>query len=191
MTASPIFRRLAALGILLGLLWMAWAAVLGPIFGGLAQDSAGIVRSRQILADYDRLNAELPELEQRLKQIRANDADANGFLTGTNPAIIAAKLQGDVQQIAAAADVALRSSQTLPPAKLGDFQRIGLELELGATPAGLQRLLHRIETATPALFVRKLSVRLPEDGTAPKAPDGQPQLTVRLELCGYEWGKAS
>jgi general secretion pathway protein M len=191
MTISPLTRRLAALAILLGLIWLAWAGIVGPVFDGIAQDGASIAQSRQILADYERLNAELPSLEQRLSQIRASGADTAGFLDGPNAAMIAAKLQGDVQQIATAAEVALRSSQTLPPAKEGSFRRIGLQLELGATPAGLQRLLHRIETATPALFVQHLSIRLPEDGTATSAPDGQPQLTIRLELCGYQREKAS
>ena len=191
MRVSPLTRRLAALAILLGLIWFAWAGIAGPVLDGIAQDSASIAQSRQILADYDRLNAQLPSLEQRLNQIRASGADTTGFLDGPNPAMIAAKLQGDVQQIANAAEVALRSSQTLPPAKEGSFRRIGLQLELGATPAGLQRLLYRIETATPALFVQHLSIRLPEDGTATSAPDGQPQLTIRLELCGYQREKAS
>jgi general secretion pathway protein M len=191
MTISPLTRRLAALAILLGLIWLAWAGIVGPVFDGIAQDGASIAQSRQILADYERLNAELPSLEQRLSQIRASGADTAGFLDGPNAAMIAAKLQGDVQQIATAAEVALRSSQTLPPAKEGSFRRIGLQLELGATPAGLQRLLYRIETARPALFVQHLSIRLPEDGTATSALDGQPQLTIRLELCGYQREKAS
>jgi hypothetical protein len=191
MTFSPNMRRLAALAILLGLVWFVWSYLAAPLLGTIARDDASIRQSRQILADYDRLNADLPNLEQRLTQIRASGADTTGFLDGANPAIIAARLQGDVQQIAAAAMVALRSSQTLPPSKDGNFRRIGLQLELGATPAGLQRLLHRIETATPALFIQKLSIRLPEDGTAPSAPDGQPQLTVRLELCGYQREKTA
>jgi general secretion pathway protein M len=179
-------RRLAALAILLGLIWLGWTIVVGPVLDNIAQDSTSIAQSRQTLVEYEKLKSELPSLEQRLKEIRASGADTSGFLDGPNPAMIAAKLQGDVQQIAAAAEVALRSSQTLPPAKEGRFRRVGLQLELGATPAGLQRLLHNIETATPALFVQKLSIRLPEDGTAPSAPDGQPQLTIRLELCGYQ-----
>ena len=191
MTVSPMSRRLAALAILLGLISFVWVYLATPVLDSIARDGASIAQSRQILADYDRLNTEFPSLQQRLGQIKESGADTAGFLDGANPALIAARLQGDVQQIASAAMVALRSSQTLPPAKEGNFRRIGLQLELGATPAGLQRLLHLIETGTPALFVQKLSIRLPEDGTAPSAPDGQPQLTIRLELCGYQREKAS
>ena len=191
MTVSPAVRRFAALAILFGLIWLGWTGILAPLLDSIERDGSSIARSEQTLLDYDRMKAELPALEQRLSRIQANSAGTTGFLDGPNPAMIAAKLQGDVQQIASAADVALRSSQTLPPAKEAGFRRIGLQLELGATPAGLQRLLHRIETATPALFVQKLSIRLPEDGTAPSAADGQPQLTIRLEICGYQRGAAS
>lgn len=186
MTVSPLFRRFGALAILFSLVWLAWSGLAEPILAGIAQDGRSIVQSRQILADYAQFEAELPSLEQHLAELRASGAETAGFLEGPNPAIIAARLQGDVQQIAAASDIALRSSQTVTPVKEGSFQRIGLALELAATPAGLQHLLHRIETATPALFIRKLSIHLPEDGTAPMALDGQPLLTIRLELCGYQ-----
>jgi general secretion pathway protein M len=184
---SPLMRRLAALAILVALAWLGWSVIAEPVLDGMSRDSATIAHARRSLADYDQLGAELPGLEQRLGRIRAGGADTAGFIDGTaNPAIVAAKLQGDVQRIAAAAAVALRSSQTLPPVKEGSFRRIGLQLDLGATPAALQRLLYQIETATPYLFIQKLSIHLPEDGTAPAAPDGQPQLTIRLEVCGYQ-----
>jgi general secretion pathway protein M len=187
MTVGPGLRRLAAVAILLGLIWLLWGGIAAPVMDAITADGAGIAHAQHTLAEFRRLEAELPGLEQRLDQLRASGAGAQAFLdTSSNPAITAAKLQSDVQRIANTAAIALRSSQTVPPAKEGGFRRIGLQLELGATPAALQRLLHAIETATPALFVQKLSIHLPEDGTAPAAADGQPQLTVRLELCGYQ-----
>jgi Type II secretion system (T2SS), protein M subtype b len=159
---------------------------LAPLVLSIERDNASIAQSARLLDDYDRLQAELPTLEKRLKEIHTSNIGTTGFLEGATPALVAAKLQADVQQIANAAQVAVRSSQTVPPAKEAGLRRIGLQLELGATPAGLQQLLHRIGMSTPALFVERLTVRLPEDGTVLAAPDGQPQLTVHLELCGYQ-----
>jgi hypothetical protein len=186
MSVSPVMQRLAAVTLLLALLGLAWSTILGPIIDGIATDRESIDGSRQLLARYDRLAAELPTFEKQLAEIRASET-AKGFLEGTGAAMLAAKLQGDVQRIAAGAGVALRSSQTLAPQESQDppgFTRIGLKLELGAPAAGLQRLLHGIETATPALFVDKLSVRVPESGATETDADGQPVMTIRVELSG-------
>jgi len=184
LAAAP--RRLIAVALLLGLMWAGWTAVFAPLAESISRDSASIAQSEQLLAEYDRLETQLPVLEQRLKEIHAGNIGMVGFLDGATEALVAAKLQADVQQITTATQVVVRSSQTMPMAKEAGFRRIGLQLELGATPAGLQRLLHQIETTTPVLFVERLAIKLPEDGTVLPAQDGQPQLTIRLELCGYQ-----
>jgi general secretion pathway protein M len=185
-TVSPVIRRLVALAILFALLWVAAAWVMAPVLRTIADDDARIARSRSILADFDRLEAALPSFEQRLSEARDAAPAPASFLAAQTPALAAATLQDEFRPIAAAASVATRSSQTLPPAMEDGFRRIGLTLELGATPEALQHLLYRIETAMPALFVRKLAIRLPEDGTAARAEEGQPLLTVHLELCAYQ-----
>jgi Type II secretion system (T2SS), protein M subtype b len=186
MTVSPLVRRLAALAILFALLWGASAWIVWPVIQTIAGDGARIARSRSILADFDRLEAGLPAFEQRLAEARNAAPVPAAFLEAQTPALAAATLQDEFRPIAAAASVVIRSSQTVPPAMEDGFRRIGLTLELGTTPEALQHLLYRIETATPALFIRKLAVRLPEDGTVVRAADGQPQLTVHIELCAYQ-----
>lgn len=186
MTVSPLVRRLAALAILIALVWVSAAWVMWPAIQAIADDGARIAQSRLILAEFDRLEAELPSFEQRLSEVQAASPANTSFLEAQTPALAAATLQDEFRPIAAAASVVIRSSQTLAPVVEDGFRRIGLTLELGATPDALKQLLYRIETATPALFIRKLAIRLPEDGTAPLATDGQPQLTMRLELCAYQ-----
>jgi general secretion pathway protein M len=185
-TVSPLVRRLAALAILFALVWVAATWVVQPVVETIARDGARIAQSRSILADFDRLEAALPDFEQRLGEARSAAPAQTTFLEEQTPTLATARLQDEFRPIAAAVSVVVRSSQTLPPAMEDGFRRIGLTLELSATPDALRQLLYLIETATPALFIRKLAIRLPEDGTAPRATNGQPQLTVRLELCAYQ-----
>ena len=185
MTFSPMISRLTAVALLVATLWMVWLALIAPLLDGLERDRESIAHSRQLAARYAQSAALLPKLQQRLEALRAARAGQRSFLEGTNPALMTAALQASTQQLAKTADVGLRSSRTLPAAKDGDFEQIGLDLELTASAAGLQHLLYDLETAEPVIFVQKLSVRVPENGAATMAADGQPALAVSLRVFSY------
>ncbi len=185
MTLSPLVSRIAALALLLLVSWLIWTVFAAPLIGGLAEDRQSIARSEQLLARYDQVEAMVPELQQRLKTLRADQAGMDAFIQGANPALMTAKLQASAQQITAAADVQLRSSRTLPLAAEGNFSRLGLELELTASAGGLQHLLYDLESAKPMIFVDRLSISVPEGGTTAKAPDGQSALNISIRVLSY------
>lgn len=184
-------QRGIAVALALGAILFIWAVGVVPVFTKIAADRAAIGQAQLMLARASVVDETLPVLEKRLATARRVGALDPGFLMGTNPEIVAAQLQDTVRQIAGAAGVSLRSSQTLDPTPEAGFLRIGLTLELGASAAGLERVLYQLETAQPRLFVDQFSVRLPEDGSAPIGPDGQPQFTVRLTVSGYQRGTGS
>jgi hypothetical protein len=174
-----------AIALLVAAIAAIWGGVVAPVLARLDLDRTTIAQDRRLSARYEQLGAELPRLEQQIKKLQSPGGEPTGFLEGGSPAMLAAKLQSNIQKIVADAGLSLRNSRTLPLAKEQDFNRVALQIELEISATGLQKLLHGIEASKPALFIQKLTVRAPENGAATFGSDGQPTQTVTLEIAGY------
>jgi hypothetical protein len=190
MIRTPLIRRIVALGLLGFLIFATWSWLPGPALDAIAESRAHIAGTRALLQRYDALAMEAPVLEHRLQELRGRAA-ATGFLVGPSVVLAAAKLQTELQQLAATSGIAFRTSETLPPKSEASYTRVGLEVEFGATPETLSRLIHGIESANPALLIDHLTIHAPETS----GPGGMPlldqPLTVRLSLYGYVRGTPS
>lgn len=177
-------RRVVALGLLLAVLWTTWATLASPMLDGLATDRREIGRSLQLLAHYNRLAESAPELELRRSGL-LSEPDNKGFLQGTDPSLVAAEMQVTAGRLAASSGATIQSSRTLPGNEEEGFWKGEVLLELQATPGQLRQLLHEILTNQPVIFVEKLGIHVPEDGTAPLSADEQPLANVQLQLASY------
>lgn len=184
MTAAPSIQRLAAVGLLLAVIWIAIGGAIAPAAEGFIDDRQSIERSEELIGRYRQLAAQMPAIEQQLAALRQGTA-ARGFITAASASLASAKLQGEVQQLVAGAGVTLTSSQTMPVRDQDGFRLISLQFEFQTDAAGLVRLLHRIETATPVLFVDALSIRVPETGQPLRIQSGQPAVAAHMKVFGY------
>ncbi len=184
MSLSAPIRRIVALGLLLAVLWAAWAMLASPLLDNLAADREDVGRSSRLLAHYSLLAKSAPYLEQQRSTLLLR-ADDKGFLQGADPSLVAAEMQAMTGRLAASSGAVIQSSRTLPGSKDEGFWKGEVLLELQASAGQLKQLLYTILANQPVIFVEKLSIHAAEDGTAPLSADEQPLANVQLQLASY------
>ncbi len=169
---SPALSRLAALGLLLGLLAALGFGAVGPVLGTLGGLDARIAEQK----------AQLARFRDRLAQgrVRARIAVADrALLAAESPALAAAELRDILDRAVAAAGAELRSVTVEPSRPLAPGAAwVPLTVRLVSDMAGLETLLYRLETGEPYLVVEALDLRRARRGTGPDA------LAIRLEIAG-------
>lgn len=184
MTLARPVSRLLAVALLFAACWILSTMVLVPLIQHVAGERQEVANSWSLLTRYRQLEASLPALQRRRDELGAVDSSRT-FLKGTSPALMTAELQSNAQRLASSAGVTMRSSRTLPLTSEEGYDRVGVELDISASTAALNLLLHAIETSEPAIFVDRLAVQVPESGVGAKSVDGQPSLSVSIRLNSY------
>ena len=184
MSLSAPIRRIVAVGLLLAVLWTAWAALVSPLLDRLAADRRDIGRSSRLLAHYSLLANSALDLKQQRSTLLSRPDDG-GFLQGADPSLVAAEMQAMAGRLAASSGAVIQSSRTLPGSEDEGFWKGEVLLELQASAGQLRRLLHTILANQPVILVEKLSIHAAEDGTAPLSADEQPLANVQLQLASY------
>lgn len=157
--------------------WIAW--------GWLAREALG----ERIAAQ----TSQLGHLDERLAALEAQAGDGEGggtgpsvYFPGGTPAIAAATVQRTVDRIIDAAGGRIIESQLLPVAEADeDGHRIDLRTSFEANIEGLQAALFEIETNTPMMLVRSLSVRSFVSVGRNDADEEDPLLQISLVVAGF------
>ncbi len=148
-----------------------------------------IVRNRQLaelaptreatLEARRRLIAQRPRLTEELNQAaRGFEEQAARLLSGPTPPLAASELQKLVKEVAAAANVDVRSERVLPPADRAGLLEVPIELTVAGSIREITTLLHQIEHTARLLTVRDIKVRV--------VAVGQPrELLASLTVAGY------
>lgn len=184
MTLARPISRLLAVALLFATFWILSTMVLAPLIRRVIEERQEAANNWSLLARYRQLEASLPTLQRRRDELSAS-AGSRIFLQGTSPALMTAELQSTAQRLVSSAGVTLRSNRTMPLSSEGGYDRVGVELDIAASTAGLNALLYAIEMAEPAVFVERLTVQVPESGAGAKTADGQPQLSIGMRLHSY------
>lgn len=127
---------------------------------------------RQVVAQRPRLTEELTEAT------RAFTEQAARLLTGPTPPLAASELQKLVEEVAAAANVDVRSERILPTADMAGLQEVPIELTVGGSIRETMALLYRIEHTPRLLTVRDVKIRAVAIGQ-------QRDLLTTLIVAGY------
>jgi hypothetical protein len=169
----PVGRsgRVLALAVLGAGLLMLWLAIGAPLTDWYAERADRLAEQRQLVAHMRELAATLPDLA---RQARGVAPGAGGSETD---ALVAARLQQHLMQLAADAGTGIATAEALPPEQAGGIERIRLRLTLQTAQPALLKLLGAIETDVPPLLIDDLQVG------AGEAPDtGWPSLQVRFSV---------
>ena len=123
--------------------------------------------------------------------MRQPQAASEGFLQGTNEALVAAQIQNRVKALSEAARGELKSTQVLPAQDEGKYRRITIRVQLTLDLPAAQSLIYGVETASPLLFLDNLDMRAHiaerrRDRSAPGSDDGM--LDLRFDVYGYVRG---
>ena len=151
--------QLAAAGLLLLVIALAYVAVVSPLLG-LYHDRSGHLADRQAYLDHALATVDgLPALRNAAAEAVRSPTGAGGtFLAGDNDAMAGASLQGLLQDMAAAAGTTLVSEEVLPAEQQGRFRRISLRITLTADWPVLMALLQSVETSPYQLLIDDLQL---------------------------------
>lgn len=174
---NPLVSRAAALALALGLpALLVFGAVL-PLQERLQTLDEEVVG---LEAQIARFQEQLTRAEPRT-EIEILD---NALLDGASEASAAAQLQdlADRTVSAAGSEVeSIRVEQTRPFQDGTDAVEVPITVELTADMPALQRLLHRVESGTPYLFVDRLAARAVRRGSDPEAAV---EVSLSLQISG-------
>src|SRR5713101_4723343 len=127
---------------------------------------------RRMIAQRPRLTHELASAQQGF------DAQAARLLPGPTPPLATSQLQKLVKEVAASANVEVRSERVLPPADLAGVQEVPLELTVAGNVRETTTLLYQIERTAQILTIKDVKIRV--------VAVGQPrELLTTLTVAGY------
>lgn len=179
------WSRVLAVALLLGLIGLAYLALVAPIAERLGRYDAQAQLARETLARYERLASHRAGLARWLERAAAERPFAGLLLAGASEAQAAAVLQERLKRVVAAAGARLISFETLPPGAARDGRRVGLRVLMTADTAALQKVLYGLESGLPAVLIDNLYVR----ARSAKAVAAGRHLDVRFEFAGYMAGE--
>jgi hypothetical protein len=170
LSLRPAFSRALALAVLLGLLLLAWLAIVSPLIGMATDRQSDIATLQERLASLRATIARIPELERRGLAAKAKLDAAGGMWIGASDAAIAASIQDQLRQAVTNSDGIVKSTSYLGAIADKDLQTIRIRLSADGTLDTLQQTLAAVETARPPMLVESMTVAGPAQFTADKPP---------------------
>lgn len=177
---SPTVSRLAAIGLLLGVLGVLVLGVIVPYVGAISTLGDEIEAERVAAGRFgavSQLKASSGEVERAGNQAAQSEA----YLKGETEALKTSALQGMLSELAQGMGVRVRSTRNLPVREKDDLRFIGVRMQFNAEVDQVRALLHGIEVAKPFLLIDGLQVQ-PLTYYTPQEQGGS--LEVRLDVYG-------
>jgi hypothetical protein len=178
---TPFLSRVLALAVLLGLLLLAWFAVVSPLIGLVTERQSDIETLQGRLANLHATIARIPELERRGRAAKARLDAAGSIWIGASDAAIAASLQDQLRQAVANGNGTVKSTSYLGSTPEKDLETIRIHLSADGTLDTLLQTLAAVETARPPLFVESMKIAAPAQFTA----DTPPILALDFEISAF------
>jgi general secretion pathway protein M len=175
---TPALNRALAVALLLGLLLLAWTAIVSPLIGMATDRQNDIETLQERLATLRATIARIPELERRALAAKAKLDAAGGIWIGASDAAIAASIQDQLRQAITNVNGIVKSTSYLGAIADKDLQTIRIRLSVDGTLDTLQQTLATVETARPPMFVDNMTVA----GPAQFTDDKQPILALDFEI---------
>lgn len=179
--------KLAALGLLLMVLALAYFAVVAPLLG-LGKEYRETVDDLRFRQQHLQKIADGKDaLTKRLEDIRALARKNEAFLPTSTAALAAADLQTRIKQAVSAAGGELSSTQVIPERNEENAVRVGVKIRMTGSTAVLRQVLHSFESGKPYLFIENLNIRpirMPRNPRE-KNPTVEDRLSVDFDVIGY------
>jgi hypothetical protein len=177
--------RALALGILAGVLAVAWLVIAMPILDAFADQRDAIAQSTQMLAAYQAEIAARPQIEAKFAVMNVTESSTGGLIQGRNAALAAANMQSLVKALVEREMGQLRSAQNLTPSSHDGIEKVAVQYDVSLPVSRLKDTSYRIETNAPYLFLDDVDIRMPESWQSEGAPNDPPPLEIRWTVSGY------
>jgi hypothetical protein len=158
--------------------------VVAPVYSHLADLKERIEQERMMVGRLGRLAGD--ESARQALETQTKAAKSAGlFIEGESESIRLAALQSNLSAIAAANGIKFRSARNLPSRDKYDLHLVGVQLQLVAPIAKLQKILLDIEQAKPTLFIDSMQIT-PLAYSRITDTDEPGQLDTRLDVYAVE-----
>lgn len=186
MTAFSSSRssRLAAIGLLVLVLFVVYSLTVGPLIASYARVNAGLTQSAELLEKYRRIASQKDALAAKLEALNFQQDDSGVYLPGDTDALAAARLQEIVNSTVVSGGGQLRSVQILPTKADGTFRKIGVRAQMTGTISAVARILYTFEAGDVFLFVENIDITN-RRARRRNGNETDPELLIRLDLSGY------
>jgi hypothetical protein len=183
-TMSPARSRLVAVGILLLLIATAIAAIAVPAVMLHRRYDTLIADMLDRLQRYRRVAAQQPQWQRVLDELRARDS-TRFTLKNQASNLAGAELQDMVRGAIESAGGKIITIQSAQPKEEGRFRQVGLNVQMFAPTAGVQKILYALETQAPYVFIDNLSIRATAFRGYRPNPGVEPELNVQMDVSSF------
>jgi hypothetical protein len=182
---KPEHSRALAIALLFGVVFLGLAVLLAPFLLLHSHYNAAIDAAQERLDRYRSISAQGPGLQKALDALREKQG-RRFFLKNTAANLAGAELQDLVRAAVENNAGRITTVQITTPRDDGRIRQIGVNLQLFATTANLQKILYALETQQPYMVVENLTVRPLNAfrGFRP-APGAEPEVSVLLDITGF------
>jgi general secretion pathway protein M len=183
MTLAPRTSKLLAVALLVGAVALGYELIFAPLMQLYASRQAQITllatRAGRIIAQ----SRDVPALKAELGGLAEQTGHVVPFWPGATDAVAAASLQERVKSLLQSEDTVIGSAEVLPPTVEGGVHKITLKVRFDGEIDQVERVVHAVETMSPALMVDHLTIRNSE-----VAQSSAPPLSVELQVSGLAIG---
>jgi len=189
MALKPRQSRALAIVLLVVAVALGLALLIAPWLAFHRHYDVAIDSMTDRLERYRRVAAQGPEYRKALDAVRAKDG-RRFFLKNTAPNLAGAELQDMVKAAIENNAGRLTTISITAPKDDGRFRVIGVNLQLFASTANLQKILYAVETQQPYLVVEtmRISPLNAFRGFKP-APGNEPEVNVLLDVVGFAYAE--
>ncbi|WP_284165974.1 type II secretion system protein GspM [Frigidibacter sp. SD6-1] len=154
------------------------AAVLGVLLPLSDWRAETATRLSQVRAELEHLNKSIAELQAEMTRLSAGIAESYRW-SAPQLGEASAMVQSRISDVARQVGVSLRQISPLPDRDIGSSGLLGFRIELEATVDNFVKFLIQVEQNSPALTVRRATVRRL---TRAEVVSSQPFLFVQIDL---------
>jgi general secretion pathway protein M len=185
---TPVQSKTLALVLLFAVLLAIYAGIVSPAISLYRANDATIGQLQQRVFHYLQLTQRAKQLEDKKKHLLSLQS-ANYYLSSNTESLAAAEIQALIKKLTERANGRLVSTQPLPTPRNGLFQEIKIQVRLQGSSETLQTVLYELETGTPSLLIRNLSIGQEFRTRTRRSVDAVQQaadaLNISFDLIGF------
>ncbi|MDP2827030.1 MAG: type II secretion system protein GspM [Sulfuricellaceae bacterium] len=183
MNLTPRQSTQLAVVLLLAVILLMSVAVSVPFIWAHSHYNQAIDEKTDLLNRYQRVGAMRQGLNDQIEAIKAKDA-RKLYLKNTVPALAASEIQEAAKAVIESNGGKIVSMQIQEHKDDGRFRKIGINIQMAAGIASLQKIVHALETRQPYLIIDNMAIRNMV-WMAKSAAAANPDYTVQFDLSGF------
>ena len=181
----PIIGRVAALSILLGLVLLASALGVQPIFEKVRVVDDALQYNRDMVERLSRSLASRSSYDAPIDALQVRVDESELYIRADTEPLAAAAVQEFLKRAVGLHGGELRSVQSLPSLQEDDLTRVGLRVVMTGQFSPMIRILYELETGEPYLFVDNLQIKSTTRRRRRKQQPAIDTLSIRFDVFGY------